>query len=116
MYAHKSFKFSRPKIQFDLLIFLVYQEYRILADEIREFYFGNATINADSIMTYLDMMSDINMFLGIDQSVKKLASISKGKIYYMQFAVDSRLNIMKKGLIFGHNADKPGTTSHGDDL
>lgn len=60
-----------------------------MADEIREFYFGNSTISEDSLMTYLYMMSDINMFVGIDQTVKKMAKISKGNIYYMLYVLAS---------------------------
>lgn len=54
-----------------------------LAGEIRNFYFGNATIGEDTAMNYLEMMSDINMYMGIDQTVKEIAKISKGNIYYM---------------------------------
>lgn len=87
MYVEKSLENFQTKVFLfhDAFIFVSFQEHRELADEIRGFYFGNATITEDSIMIYLEMMSDINMFLGIDQSVKKLTTISKGKIYYMLY-------------------------------
>lgn len=58
-----------------------------MANEIREFYFRNVTITEDSIMAYIEMMGDINMFLGVDQAVKKLTAASKGNIYYMLYVV-----------------------------
>lgn len=79
------FETVNRKSRYTFSFFVLHQEHRQLAHEVREFYFGNATINEDSTMTYLEMMSDINMFLNIDQTVKKMAKNSKGNIYYMLY-------------------------------
>lgn len=65
--------------------FLHLQEYRTLIDEIRQFYFGNDTIDESSLLKYYEFLSDINFFWGIDQSVKHLAASSKGKTFYMWY-------------------------------
>lgn len=91
-----------------------------MAKEIRDFYFGkhNGQINENSIKGYNDMMSDAWFVYGIDRGVKAQVYRTTGKVFYYQFSLDTKLNIVKTGL--GRlPSDKPFVfpgTSHIEDL
>lgn len=59
------------------------QEYRQLADEVRQYYFGaDAVIGNDNIPAYVDMLSDIFFFYHLDKSAKLQANA--GKSFYFR--------------------------------
>lgn len=53
-----------------------------MAAEIRQFYFGNATIDENALKQYIDLLSDINFSYGIDKVAKQHAIQSSAKSYY----------------------------------
>lgn len=53
-----------------------------MMNEIRLFYFGNATINAKTIPEIINVMADSVFGHGICESVKKHALTSKGNTFY----------------------------------
>lgn len=70
---------SNWKIEF------IFQEYRELADEVRQYYFGaNSIIDNDNIVAYIDMLSDIFIFYHLDKSAKLQANASTGKTFYFR--------------------------------
>lgn len=72
-----------------------------MMSEIRQFYFGNTTINAKSIPKMIDLMSDSVFGLGIDDSVKKHAAASTAKTYYYRYVVF----LMKKPFFYYNKFD-----------
>lgn len=87
-------------------------EYRQMADDVREFYFPNGTKVSESWAKYSEMLSDIWMVYGVDQSAKLQNSRSTGKTYLYKFSMENELNVLKKECKF---ENVPGAT-HADDL
>lgn len=88
-----------------------------MANEIRKFYFGNKILNASLQYDYFKFTSDLNWVYVVDQSVRNVSKILKGKAYYAFFAVDSILNVWKK-LKPPFPAELANATgaAHGDDV
>lgn len=60
------------------------QEYRKLARDLRQFYFGDAKIDEHVNEMYLDMLNDKTFYYDIQKSVKYHVQMSKGNTYYFQ--------------------------------
>jgi len=89
------------------------EEYKELAKEIRRFYLGeDVRVSNETLLEYNDILSDIFLVYGIDQSAKAHARYSQGKTYYYRFSVEGNLNVFKQ--LFKVES-VPGT-SHGDEL
>lgn len=58
------------------------QEYKKLAKQIRKFYFKDAAIEEESLVQYMNMLSDINFAHGIDKSAREHAAKSPSKTFY----------------------------------
>lgn len=88
-----------------------------MTKEARKLYFGDRTIDEQTIPQIFDMMSDFNFIWGIAQSAKHSVKYSMGKTFYMLISVDSKLNVWKNLNIFkrGETFIYPGT-AHGDEL
>lgn len=115
-------------------ILLKFQEYKQIAQEIREFYFKDAAIDEKTLNQYIEMLSDINFAYGIDKAVKRHATKTNSKTYYLRwvvilmqniyfiqnydwffwnrFTIDSKLSFKQRENI---TSDKPAAT-HADDL
>lgn len=74
---------SRKKIQCIYeFSFAFFQGYRNLANEIRKFYFGNKILDISLEYDYFKFTSDLNWVYVVDQSVRNVSKILKGKTYY----------------------------------
>lgn len=60
-------------------------EFRLYKEEIRNFYFGNKSVNGNSVPEFLKLLDDTFFIYGIDKSVKAQAKRSSGKTYYFQW-------------------------------
>lgn len=60
------------------------KEYDDMAKDVRKFYFGDKTINRDSLTQFVKLLSDVFFIYGIDKSAKVQAVRSSGKTYYYQ--------------------------------
>lgn len=71
-----------------------------MSKDVRDFYFGktNGQINKETIIDYNDMLSDSWFVYGIDKSVKAQVERTTGNVYYYQFSLETKLNILKAGL------------------
>lgn len=58
--------------------------FRLYKEEIRNFYFDNKSVNADSLPDLFQLLDDTFFIYGIDRSVKAQAKRSSGKTYYFQ--------------------------------
>lgn len=65
-------------------------------DAIRQFYFGNDSINMNKSTEYIALLSDINFFYGIDKTAKLHASKSKGRTFYARLGSD----LFQLGLLY----------------
>lgn len=64
----------------------IFQEYKEFTKEIRNFYFGeDVHVSNETLVEYNDLLSDLFMVYGIDQSVKAHAKKSNGKSYYYRY-------------------------------
>lgn len=61
---------------------LFFQDYRQIAQEIRQFYFGNDAITAEKLPKYVDLSSDMNFGYFINKAAKTHATKMKGKTFY----------------------------------
>lgn len=77
----------------------ILQGYRCLANEIRKFYFGDKVLNESLEYQYFKFTSDINWVYVVDESVRNVSKISKGKTYYAWY--DREMN--KSLLVFKPN-------------
>lgn len=93
-----------------------------MAQEIREFYFkkSNGQITNETVIDFNDLISDSYFVYGIDQSVKaQVERTESGKVFYYQFSLETKLNILKNGLTPLPPSEKPIVfpgTSHAEDL
>lgn len=71
-----------------MIFFKFVKEYRTLNDEIRQFYFGNDSINVNKSNEYIALLSDMNFFYGIDKTAKLHALKSKGRTFYARLDSD----------------------------
>lgn len=67
--------------------FTIFQGYRNLANEIRKFYFGNKILNVSLRYDYFKFTSDLNWVYVVDQSVRNVSNILKGKTYYAWYEI-----------------------------
>lgn len=66
---------------------LIFQEYKKFSTEIRNFYFGeDVRVTNETLAEYNDLVSDIFIVHGVDQSAKAHAKNSNGKTYYYRYA------------------------------
>lgn len=64
------------------IFFCFFQGYRNLANEIRQFYFGNKILDISLEYDYFKFTSDLNWVYVVDQSVRNVLKILEGKTYY----------------------------------
>lgn len=57
------------------------KEYKSFAKEIRHFYFGNRSVDKDTLTEYVDLLSDAFFVYGVDRAVKAQAQQSSGRTY-----------------------------------
>ncbi|XP_037042859.1 esterase E4-like isoform X1 [Bradysia coprophila] len=70
-------------------------KYRVYKEEIRNFYFGNQSIDKDHLTEYIRLMDDVFFIYGIDQIIKAQARRSTGRTYYYEFATVLGLNAFR---------------------
>ncbi|XP_031621135.1 uncharacterized protein LOC116339416 [Contarinia nasturtii] len=70
-------------------------EYRELAKQVRQFYFGKRVIDESTAMQYMDLISDINFVYPTANSIQLHRKTSNGRAFYIRFSVDSELNFLK---------------------
>lgn len=56
----------------------------MLEQELRQFYFGNASIDANTSMTCVDMLSDSNFVYPNYKSMRNHMKYSKNRSFYMR--------------------------------
>lgn len=59
--------------------------YKLYKKEIREFYFGNKSVDANTMPEFLKLLDDTFFIYGIDKTVKAQAKRSSGRTYYFQW-------------------------------
>lgn len=64
------------------------QEYRTLAKELREFYFGNATIDEKVKDQYLDMTNDRWFFYDIQKSIRLHQTYTNASAFYFRYSFE----------------------------
>lgn len=60
------------------------QEYRTLANEVRQFYFGDAAVSEKTILQYENMLDDAYFIYPNHVSIKANLERSMGKTYHVQ--------------------------------
>lgn len=81
--AYTTFLVAQLYFTFSLIKCNYSQEYKKIADQIRTFYFGqDGQVNADTVVEFNDLMSDVFFVYHIDEAVKLQANKSSGKTYY----------------------------------
>lgn len=83
-----------------------------MANEVREFYFPNGATVSESWAKYSEMLSDVWIVYGIDQSAKLQHHRSTGKTYLYKFSLDNELNVLKRQCKF----ENVSGAAHADDL
>lgn len=68
-----------------------FQEFRAINKEIRQFYFGNDTIDKSKTPEYVSLISDLNIIYGVDKAAKLHALKSKGETFYARLVLPKRL-------------------------
>lgn len=107
-YDIDNLRIQLPSIHFNM----DYQsdEYKEAINEIRNFYFPNATER--TIDNFVRLKSDVYQRYFIDRRIKLLAEKSSGKTYYLRFGIETKLNYFKIAI----GAEFIKGASHGDDL
>lgn len=67
-----------------------------MAQKVREFYFGNAAIDDQTLLQYVNMMNDVVFAYPTHKSAKIHAKNAKGKTYFVRFSADSTVNLLKR--------------------
>lgn len=60
------------------------QLYDIAVRDVRNFYFGDKPVNADSLQEFIKLLSDVFFVYGIDKAIKAQAKRSTGLTFYYQ--------------------------------
>lgn len=63
------------------------QIYDAAVKDVRQFYFGDKPVNADSLQEFVKLLSDVFFVYGIDKSVKGQAKRSTGQTFYYQLVL-----------------------------
>lgn len=58
-----------------------------MANEIRRFYFGNRVLDVSLEYDYFKFTSDLNWVYVVDESVRNVSKILKGKAYYAWYEI-----------------------------
>lgn len=84
-----------------------------MCEKIRDFYFGNSTVDENSLLQYIDMINDISFAYPAYKTVKNHVKNGNGKakIYFVRFSVDSKMNILKRS----YNVTQYSGAAHGDE-
>lgn len=59
-------------------------EYCDIMKDVRKHYFGNKSINRDTLAQFVQMLDDVFFVYAIDKSAKAQANRSTGKTFYYQ--------------------------------
>lgn len=70
---------------FFLLFFT--QEYKKIATEARQFYFGESDVSNDTLHEYIDLLSDSMLVYGLDKAAKLHAKKSNANVYYYRLVI-----------------------------
>nr|CAD7603033.1 unnamed protein product [Timema genevievae] len=80
--------------------------------KIREFYFGNQTLDSRALPSLIKLVTDVRFLLGLHHSLKKRVSNRERQLYVYQFAFDGKLG---RSRYLGYNLTSKGA-SHSDEL
>ncbi|XP_031619767.1 esterase E4-like [Contarinia nasturtii] len=72
------------------------KDYDNMIKDVRQFYFGDKPVDANSLQEFVKLLSDVFFIYGIDKSVKAQAKRSTGKTFCYQFSVELELNSLRK--------------------
>ncbi|PNF42127.1 Esterase FE4 [Cryptotermes secundus] len=83
-----------------------------ISHKIRKFYFGNKRVSEETLLQFVNMITDVWFIKDINMAVKKIAAISTSPVYYYEFSFDGPFGIIKR--IWGAE-NLPGA-AHADEL
>lgn len=55
--------------------------------DVRKYYFGDKSINRDTLTSFIRLLDDVFFFYGIDKSARAQATRSTGKTFYYQYVL-----------------------------
>lgn len=67
-----------------------------ISQMIRKFYFGNKHVSEETLLQFVNMITDVWFMKDINTAVKKIAAISTSPVYYYEFSFDGPFGIIKR--------------------
>ncbi|PSN44748.1 hypothetical protein C0J52_10738 [Blattella germanica] len=99
-------------VPLDLPVARKTDEERKVASQIKKFYFGGKPLSQDTMLQFIDLITDEWFLKDIDAAVSLLAKRTKNPLYYYQFSFSGEFGIIKRLL----GADEYPGAAHADEL
>lgn len=88
---------------------------KLIAGDIKRFYFGSSPVNVQKINQYFDLYSDLLFTLGHYGTMSMISKLKPGQAYGYVFSFEGELNVFKKLVLQGLEFEVPGAC-HVDEL
>lgn len=88
-----------------------------IVEKLKHLYFGDKSISWETLTHYIDFFGDILFHLGVNETVKAHAKLSKAPLYCYEFTYEGNLGMLKNFLKmkYPEGTDLSGV-AHADDL
>lgn len=83
-----------------------------ISNMIKKFYFADQHVSEETLLQFVNMITDEWFMKDINAAVKKIAAVSTSPVYYYEFSFDGPFGIIKRLL----GAEKLPGAAHADDL